>query len=154
MTAGEIKSPPRDAERGPSVAEHFEAQSGTTTKLEDFLPESLNSARQRRWQPRTRMPFAVVIGSALSALLYKFGGQLPDIGSLSFYAAGAFAVVVVYLMVGTQSPWEGHENKAQGQGGHPDPDVQAMIDGKIDAAEYRRRKEAREAASTDSESVA
>jgi len=98
-----------------------------------------NERRPREWSPRRRVSLAIVLGIAATVVARHFEELWFGSGDWSFYLSMALcAGFVIYFLghLSTDSDAERPTNP------HPDPDVQAMIQGKIDASEYARRKQA------------
>ena len=100
------------------------------------------SASFGRSGPRTA-PIGAAIFAAVSALFYLY----EDLSSsLGLYLILAVAVGGVVLVLGEPSV-----SHRENQSAHPDPDVRALIEERIDISEYRRRKEAASLRPRDSE---
>ena len=101
------------------------------------------SRSRREWKPRRSASLLVAIGAAAAALLAHFRDGQLNIGNFGFYFAMAACVGVVIYFLGHLVPTPEPEPSASP---HPDPDVEAMIRGQIDAAEYAKRKAAKDPA--------
>jgi len=95
---------------------------------------------RREWKPRTPVSFLAAIGVAAAALVVFYREGQLTVGSFGFYFAIALCVGVVFYFLGHLAPTPESERS---ETPHPDPDVEAMVRGQIDAAEYARRKAAK-----------
>ena len=99
---------------------------------------------RREWSPRRRASLAVVLGTVATVLASHFEVLWFGSGDWGFYLAMACCAGFVVYFLGHNSTDSDSENPTNP---HPDPDVEAMIQGKIDASEYARRKQAQRAGS-------
>jgi hypothetical protein len=119
------------------------------TLAEKFQHLPLMTARQSKWSARTAIPAVVAVAAGFEMLSHFIAteGKIPS--EWSFYLAMSAAAGVVVWLVGAPRSDVARPQAAEAK--HPDPDVQALIDNRIDIAEYRRRKEEQSAPSAAAE---
>lgn len=112
-------------ERKPRLSDHLPGKS---------VPVERGPTSGRRFSWPALIGAAIVIGIGAYADL----GKYSDVG---FKIAMALAAVVAFALVAPHLFMEGGEKEPAT---HPDPDVRALLDGKIDLTEYSARKDSRE----------